>query len=85
MSESLIVSNLRRNRAFELSNLLILIIDLVIGSFEFCSQLLNELVLGVDLVFKTNDLLPEIMDLGGLAFIVELKFILEFGEMGNFV
>ena len=55
---------------FQLSNLLIFIIDLVIGSIKFSLQFLDELVLRVDLVLETNDLLSQIMNLSGLTFVI---------------
>ena len=70
---------------FQLSDLLVFIIDLVIGSIKFSLEFLDELVLRVDLVLETNDLLSQIMNLSGLTFVIKIKFILKFSQMGNFV
>jgi len=55
---------------FQLSDLLVFIIDLVIGSIKFSLEFLDELVLRVDLVLETNDLLSQIMNLSGLTFVI---------------
>jgi len=55
---------------FQLSDLLVFIIVLVIGSIKFSLEFLDELVLRVDLVLETNDLLSQIMNLSGLTFVI---------------
>ena len=39
----------------------------------------------IDLVLKVDDLLSQVVNLGGLLLIQKVEFILELGQVGNFV
>ena len=57
----------------------------MVGSIEFCSQLLDELILIVDPVLERNDGLSQGVHLVGQLLVQEIDLILELGQMGDLV
>ena len=69
----------------ESGDLLVLVIDLVVGGIEFCSQFLDELILIIDPVLKGNDGLSQSVHLIGQLLVQKIDLIFELGQMGDLV
>ena len=69
----------------ELSNLLVFIVDLVVGRIKLCSQLLDELILVIDPVLEGDDGLPQVVDLVGQLLVEVVDLSLELGQVSDLV